>query len=619
MNPDVALDLSPIPTEFVSELERLVPPKELNFPRAEAFGEFNILFPVEARTHPAKMSTELLDYLIRTYTKPGETILDPFGGTGSTAVVAAYRGRNGIAVELEERFAEWARESQRRLECLPGRTGKMVVIQGDSRNLTKLLQDYVSTQVTEMVLSPPFADGEFWFEPKMHRRYVSPNHKGRKAWEVTGQGDLRAMRPDNIARLKLREVSLIATSLPFADTKKGGDADVEEMVKAWDRHADPKWRTGMTYGTPGRVRGLKSLGSGYSSSPENIGNLPLNGVDVEISSPVFFSTKQERFPPTKRGNRGHAWSRKLASQHRGVDRTFTSDPRNIENVSELGGSREPVDVEMMSPPFESSLESGSRHTGGISARDSRMAQTGRYMDGGSTGGNIGDLKLKDIGTSIASLPFGSEGPFHDMRWLKANADHKLKDRIAGKRVSKFYSPEAETRYLEKIGASLPLHPASIGKLEVHAAVTSPSFGRANEGGGIAKRGYIGKRGVKANMHESLERKFSDDSKNLSNLPMRGGRTETYQDAVLRVYREMFKLLKPGGRSLVEIKAFTRNRENVDLPYITWKLLEQAGFVLEELLKVRLRWQSFWRVIQYQKNPDLPQLRHQYVLVCRKPK
>ncbi len=59
---------------FVSERERLKPARELDFPATQGFGAYKGLFPKEAVAPPAKMSTDLLEYLIEHYTKPGETV-----------------------------------------------------------------------------------------------------------------------------------------------------------------------------------------------------------------------------------------------------------------------------------------------------------------------------------------------------------------------------------------------------------------------------------------------------------------------------------------------------------------------------------------------------------------
>jgi site-specific DNA-methyltransferase (adenine-specific) len=56
--------------------------------------------------HPNQLPEVYLERLIRAYTNPGDTILDPFGGSGTTAVVAAALGRKCITIELSEQSCQ---------------------------------------------------------------------------------------------------------------------------------------------------------------------------------------------------------------------------------------------------------------------------------------------------------------------------------------------------------------------------------------------------------------------------------------------------------------------------------------------------------------------------------
>ncbi len=58
--------------------------------------------------HPCQKPESLLRYLIGKTTKPGDLIVDPFGGSGSTARAALDMGRRCILIELEERYCEIA-------------------------------------------------------------------------------------------------------------------------------------------------------------------------------------------------------------------------------------------------------------------------------------------------------------------------------------------------------------------------------------------------------------------------------------------------------------------------------------------------------------------------------
>lgn len=63
-------------------------------------------FPFIGRgsVHPTQKPTELLAYLIRTYTQPGDTVLDFTMGSGSTGVACAQENRKFIGVEIDPAY-----------------------------------------------------------------------------------------------------------------------------------------------------------------------------------------------------------------------------------------------------------------------------------------------------------------------------------------------------------------------------------------------------------------------------------------------------------------------------------------------------------------------------------
>jgi site-specific DNA-methyltransferase (adenine-specific) len=58
--------------------------------------------------HPTQKPVALLDYLIRTYTNEGETVLDNCMGSGTTALVAIRTKRNFIGFELNKEYFDIA-------------------------------------------------------------------------------------------------------------------------------------------------------------------------------------------------------------------------------------------------------------------------------------------------------------------------------------------------------------------------------------------------------------------------------------------------------------------------------------------------------------------------------
>jgi len=66
------------------------------------------------RNHPAPFPLELATRLVRMFSFTGDTVLDPFCGSGTTMVAALKNGRNSIGVEIDR---EYCRMAARRLKA----------------------------------------------------------------------------------------------------------------------------------------------------------------------------------------------------------------------------------------------------------------------------------------------------------------------------------------------------------------------------------------------------------------------------------------------------------------------------------------------------------------------
>lgn len=107
---------------------------------------------VSHELHPATFPVEIPKRLTKLFSFWGETVLDPFGGVGSTAVAALREGRRSICVDqnptfVEEMQARIAAEKSVQPELLDARVG-------DSRNLSGIDDNSVDLIVT----SPPYWD-----------------------------------------------------------------------------------------------------------------------------------------------------------------------------------------------------------------------------------------------------------------------------------------------------------------------------------------------------------------------------------------------------------------------------------------------------------------------------
>lgn len=62
------------------------------------------------KTHPTQKPVALMEYLIRTYTNEGDTVLDNCMGSGTTGVACMNTGRRFIGIEMDAGYFEIARD-----------------------------------------------------------------------------------------------------------------------------------------------------------------------------------------------------------------------------------------------------------------------------------------------------------------------------------------------------------------------------------------------------------------------------------------------------------------------------------------------------------------------------
>jgi modification methylase len=80
------------------------------------------------KAHPTQKPESLLQRVLIASTNPGDVVLDPFFGTGTTGAVAKYLGRRWIGIE---RDADYARAAQERIDrVLPANERSLEVLKG---------------------------------------------------------------------------------------------------------------------------------------------------------------------------------------------------------------------------------------------------------------------------------------------------------------------------------------------------------------------------------------------------------------------------------------------------------------------------------------------------------
>lgn len=71
--------------------------------------------PDPLKLHPTQKPLELMRYMVRTYSNPGDLVLDPFMGSGTTAVACVLEQRNFVGFELDEKYFNLANKRLRDL------------------------------------------------------------------------------------------------------------------------------------------------------------------------------------------------------------------------------------------------------------------------------------------------------------------------------------------------------------------------------------------------------------------------------------------------------------------------------------------------------------------------
>lgn len=110
------------------------------------------IYTKQSAGHPAKMYTPLVQRIIQDYSEPGDIVLDPMGGIGTTGIEASRLGRNAIVVDYEKRFVNEAKKNAILLEKSGQKIGDIKVVYGDARNLGRI------RNVDVVITSPPFED-----------------------------------------------------------------------------------------------------------------------------------------------------------------------------------------------------------------------------------------------------------------------------------------------------------------------------------------------------------------------------------------------------------------------------------------------------------------------------
>jgi SAM-dependent methyltransferase len=185
----------------------------------------------ESMAHPGKMLPALARQAIALYTAPGELVLDPMCGIGTTLVEAIHLGRRALGVELEPRWAALATRNLRlaRAQSAPGH-GR--ALSGDARQLGRGLLDTYRGKAQLILTSPPYG-------------HSTHGHVRKHDGFVEKLNDRYSANPDNLAHLPARRAR--GQRPPFAEA-------LAEILDTCARMLAPGGHLVLT-ARPYRVRG----------------------------------------------------------------------------------------------------------------------------------------------------------------------------------------------------------------------------------------------------------------------------------------------------------------------------------------------------------------------------
>ncbi len=112
-------------------------------------------YVTESVRHPARMLPAIAAHAIESFTRPGDLVLDPMCGIGTTLVEAVHADRDAVGVEYESRWSDIADANLAHAHT-QGATGRGAVIRGDATRILTLVPDALTGQAALVVTSPPY-------------------------------------------------------------------------------------------------------------------------------------------------------------------------------------------------------------------------------------------------------------------------------------------------------------------------------------------------------------------------------------------------------------------------------------------------------------------------------
>lgn len=454
----------------------------------------------------------------------------------------------------------------------------------DSQLLVKIVETY--TKVGDVILDPMAGSGTTMLACTLGRDVVLVELEEkfckmmRDNWEEVKmrpqlghemgrceikQGDARRLTTLQHSALQQSDADCIVSSPPFADAQHNYEHGLKVLGKNF--RGRTAWET-----KGGKVDKIitsppytdNPTGGGLNTKPPRKGTKDQSGRSPDSPSQRGLVDKIVTSPPYAeiQATQDKEWE--YTGKHNYTGRRCKIqryDDVSDDNIGNLPYGE--IDKIITSPPYGNPRDTSEEYDDKYDLRRpkgvkwGREAYRGRY---GKADGQIGELEYGNIDSIITSPPYegsvsASTGGERDQSSARQR-EKRLKD--------KGYDP---AKYQGGVGRNL-----------------------------------------------EVDFQYSEGEDNIGNL-----KSESYLEAMLQVYDQCFRCLKPQGLMILVTKNFIRNKQVVRLDEDTIKLCEQAGFKFLERHYRKLPAQSFWRVIYKQKFPDVETIDHEDVLVFKNQK
>jgi SAM-dependent methyltransferase len=225
--------------------------------------------------HPGKMLPAIAAQAIADYTSPGDLVLDPMCGIGTTLVEAVHQGRGAVGVEYEPAWAQLARRNLHHARA-QGATGHGTVHQGDARQIGSLLDSDLAGRVALVLTSPPYG-------ASLHGQVTARPGAGVAKRDYRYSHDRNNLAHVGLDRLLAAVVEILAGCIRFL--RPGG---IVAMT------ARPYWEKGALVDLPGRLTTAVTDRTGLTLLDRNVALLAALRDEQLVTRASFFQLAQVR-------------------------------------------------------------------------------------------------------------------------------------------------------------------------------------------------------------------------------------------------------------------------------------------------------------------------------------